>query len=257
MIELPEAATGVPTILAREVVTVEPSHSPTLATTPTELAAVTAALAQSLDLRRPTVDATVLAIAESAVGAIPGAEHCGVLLLHADGSPERRAATSEVPLAIGTLLDETGEGPCLVAANTQIAVHIEDTAIETRWSGYISVARSLGVGSVLCLPLTVNGNHFGSMSLYAEHPHVFGAEADVLGAMFAAHAAAAMSRANQERQFRDALDTRDVIGQAKGILMERHRVTADRAFAVLVELSQQTNTKLRVVAEHLVDPALG
>ncbi len=224
-------------------------------TTVSGLATVTAALVQTLDLRRPTVDATVLAIAEAAVHAIPGAEHCGVLLLHDDGSPECRAATSRVPVAIGSLIDETGEGPCLLAANTRATVCVADTATETRWMGYIGGARRLGVGSVLCLPLTVNTNHFGSMSLYSTRSHVFGDEAEVLGTMFAAHAAAAMSRANQQQQFRDALDTRDVIGQAKGILMERHRVTADQAFAVLVELSQQTNTKLRVVAEHLVDPA--
>ncbi len=240
-----------PAFVAREIVAVEPA-SRTLA----ELAAVSAAMLQSLDLRRPTVDATVLAIAESAVAAVPGAESCGVLLLNADGTPEPRAATNHVPVGIGTILDETGEGPCLLAAHARRTVHVEDTAKDTRWPGYLSGACRLGVGSVLCLPLTVNGNHFGSMSLYAERPHVFGAEAEVLGAMFAAHAAAAMSGANQERQFRGALDTRDVIGQAKGILMERHHVTADQAFGVLVELSQQTNTKLRVVAEHLVDPSL-
>lgn len=221
--------------------------------TTAELAAATVELVQSLNLRQPSVDATVLAIANSAVGAIPGAEHCGVLLLHADGTPQPRAATSAVPVAVGTLLDETGEGPCLLAASARTTVRVDDTATETRWPGYIFGARRLGIGSVLCLPLTVNGNHFGSMTLYAAHPYVFGDEANVLGAMFAAHAAAAMSRANQERQFRTALDSRDVIGQAKGILMERHHVTADEAFAVICDLSQQTNTKLRAVAEHIVD----
>lgn len=224
--------------------------------TPAELAAVTSALCQSLDLRQPTTDATVLAIAESAVEAVPGAEHGGVLLLHADGSPQRRAATSALPMAIGTLLDETGDGPCLLAAKARCTVRVEDAETETRWPDYISGARRLGVGSVLCLPLTVNGNHYGSMSLYSGRPRVFGAEAEVLGAMFAAHAAAAMSNSVQQRQFRSALDTRDVIGQAKGILMERHRLTAEQAFAVLVDISQQTNTKLRMVAEHLVDPTL-
>lgn len=251
MTELPEVAVEPSTVVVREIMTID------LANTPLgKLASVTATLVQSLDLRRPTVDDTVLAIAEAAVGAVPGAQHCGVLLLHDDGSPVGRAATSHVPTAIGTLIDETGEGPCLLSAHARRTVHVEDTAAETRWPEYIAGARRLGVGSVLCLPLTVDGNHFGSMSLYAERSHVFGAEADVLGAMFAAHAAAAMSRANQERQFRDALDTRDVIGQAKGILMERHHLSADQAFGVLVELSQQTNTKLRVVAEHLVDPSL-
>jgi GAF domain-containing protein len=218
------------------------------------LAAVTAALVHSLDLYQPTVDETVLAIAQAAVGAVPGAQHCGVLLLRDDGSAVRRAATSSLPVAIGTLIDETGEGPCLLSANARTTVRVEDTATETRWPSYIAGARRLGVGSVLCLPLTVNSNHFGSMSLYADRSHVFSEEAGVLGAMFAAHAAAAMSRANQERQLREALDTRDVIGQAKGILMERHHLNADEAFGVLVTLSQQTNTKLRVVAENLVTP---
>jgi GAF domain-containing protein len=218
------------------------------------LAAVTAALVGSLDLYRPTVDETVLAIAQAAVGAVPGAEHCGVLLLRDDGSAVRRAATGAVPVAIGTLIDETGEGPCLLAAHARTTVRVEDTATETRWPSYIDGARRLGVGSVLCLPLTVDGHHFGSMSLYADRSHVFSEEAAALGAMFAAHAAAAMSRANQERQLRAALDTRDVIGQAKGVLMERHDLNADEAFGVLVSLSQQTNTKLRVVAENLLTP---
>lgn len=251
MTELFDAAVTPSTIVVREVGPGDPASTPLAG-----FAAVTAALVHSLDLYRPTVDDTVLAIAQAAVAAVPGAEHCGVLLLHDDGSPVRRAATSHVPVAIGTLLDETGEGPCLMSAQARTTVQVEDTATETRWPGYIDGARRLGVGSVLCLPLTVDGNHYGSMSLYAERSHVFSAEAAVLGAMFAAHAATAMSRANQERQLRGALDTRDVIGQAKGILMERHHLSADEAFGVLVTLSQQTNTKLRVVAENLVDPTL-
>ena len=70
--------------------------------------------------------------------------------------------------------------------------------------------------------------------------------------MLATHAAITLIAANTQIQFESALASRDVIGQAKGILMERYKLDAGRAFALLVQLSQDTNTPLRLVAQQLI-----
>jgi AmiR/NasT family two-component response regulator len=60
-----------------------------------------------------------------------------------------------------------------------------------------------------------------------------------------------MAGAQRNEQLNRAMGTRDLIGQAKGILMERHKLTADQAFTLLVRASQATHTKLRDIAEQL------
>ena len=93
----------------------------------------------------------------------------------------------------------------------------------------------------------------GTLSLYAGDPSAFSDLDERITTMFATLAALALADALRAEQMRAAVIDRELIGQAKGILMERHRITADAAFALLAEASQHKNVKLTEVAAHLVE----
>ncbi len=114
-------------------------------------------------------------------------------------------------------------------------------------------AAELGVGSMLCYQLFIEGDQLGAMNLYARTRRAFDDDSEDVGRMLAAHAAVAVAGAEHEENLRTAVNSRDVIGQAKGILMERHKLTADQAFGVLARVSQEMNRKLVDVARELTD----
>jgi len=106
---------------------------------------------------------------------------------------------------------------------------------------------------MLAVQLYVHGDELGALNLVSTEAEAFGEESERIALLFAAHAAVAMAGARKEEDLTAAVSTRDLIGQAKGILMERHRLTADQAFALLVRASQRTNTKLTDIARNLAD----
>jgi hypothetical protein len=103
--------------------------------------------------------------------------------------------------------------------------------------------------------LYVEGFNYGALNLHSSQVSAFGEDAESIGSLFAAHAAIAFSSAREEQQIRAALTSRDVIGQAKGMLMERYQLGAQAAFALLSKLSQDTNTKLADLAHQVVADA--
>ncbi|WP_219415491.1 GAF and ANTAR domain-containing protein [Pseudonocardia nigra] len=104
---------------------------------------------------------------------------------------------------------------------------------------------------MLSFQLYVREEDLGALNLYNARAGGFDDESEHVGLLLAAHAGVALAGAQREQRLRTVVDTRDLIGQAKGILMERHKVDADQAFAMLVRASQNANRKLRDVAEHL------
>lgn len=126
-----------------------------------------------------------------------------------------------------------------------------DMRTEQRWPVFAKRAADLGVGSMLSIQLYVTGDNLGALNLYSEFAEAFNDESEHVGLLLAAHAAIAMAGAQQQEQLVQAIATRDLIGQAKGILMERHKITAEQAFTLLIRTSQLTNTKLRDIAEKL------
>jgi GAF domain-containing protein len=104
---------------------------------------------------------------------------------------------------------------------------------------------------MLCTPLSAGAVVYGSLSLVSRTAGAFNEDTASMADVFAAHAVIALAGARQRSQLRVAVASRDVIGQAKGVLMERYRLTPDAAFALLARVSQDTNTKLHDVAERL------
>jgi GAF domain-containing protein len=104
---------------------------------------------------------------------------------------------------------------------------------------------------MLCVPLWAGDEHLGTLSLYGDKPDCFDATAKQLADLYATHAALALAEARRTDQLKRAILSRDLIGQAKGILMERERLTADQAFDRLREVSQRLNRKITDVAQEL------
>ena len=105
---------------------------------------------------------------------------------------------------------------------------------------------------MLSLQLFVEGDDLGALNLYNSEPGAFDKESEHVGLLFASHAAVAYAGSQKKSGLVRAVETRQLIGQAQGILMERKKITADEAFALLVAASQSTNVKLREVADALV-----
>lgn len=190
-------------------------------------------------------------ITEAAAAIIPGTRDAAVVV--ADG-PDRlsaRAAHGDLPPRLLALQNETGQGPCLDAVQQTSPVLMAEVDQETRWPRFSGRAAALGVGSMLCTPLVVQGQVFGSLSLISTLAGAFGPESETLAAVFAAHAALALLGVRDVRNLAAMADSRDVIGQAKGILMERHKITSDTAFTLLTRASQRGNVKLRDICEQL------
>ena len=121
----------------------------------------------------------------------------------------------------------------------------------SHWQDKGKGAADKGVGSLLSFQLFVTGDNLGALNLYATQPHAFDEESESVGLVFASHASIALAGAQQEERLRTAIASRDLIGQAKGILMERFRITADQAFRVLVGASSRTNRRLADIAAEL------
>jgi hypothetical protein len=128
---------------------------------------------------------------------------------------------------------------------------VDDLATDPRWPVLGPRAAERGIGSMLCLQLFVHRDTLGALDLLAHAPSAFTDESEHVGLLLASHAAIAAADAHHFEHVNSALVNRDVIGQAKGILMERFKITSDQAFAVLAKVSQDTNRKVSAVAEEL------
>ena len=198
------------------------------------------------------VEDTLDAIVHAAVGTVPGAQHASISSIQRRREVRTRAATGELPSALDSAQYEAGQGPCLDTLYEQKTVRLSDLAGEPRWPEFTEWAGRLGVRSMLAVQLYVDGDDLGALNLLSEDSGAFDDESEHVALLFASHAAVAMAAAQQEEQLRQAVNTRDLIGQAKGILIERYKISGDRAFSLLVRLSQNENRKLHDVAEELV-----
>ena len=201
---------------------------------------------------------TLAQLVESAVATIEGCDFAGLFLLEG-GSITTPVHTDPIVEEIDSLQRRSGEGPCLDAIAHQLIVYADDLELDLRWPIFGPSSARKGVRSVLALPLTDDGAH-GALNLYARYPAAFGvvdrAKAVILSSLANLALAAAHSLEDNDRrsdQLHTALSTRELIGQAEGILMERERITADQAFDILRRASQHLNIKLREVAQSLVD----
>ncbi|MBJ7338844.1 MAG: GAF and ANTAR domain-containing protein [Mycolicibacterium sp.] len=210
-----------------------------------------AELARVIALRR--VEDVLADVTATAKELIPGVDVAGVLLVGKAGSFETLAQTDELMFKLDELQMRFGEGPCLEAALDEIVVRIDDFYDEPRFPKYASEVVKLGMRSALSFKLYTADRTAGALNLFGYEPSLWDSEAESIGMILAAHAAAAILASREGEQLQSALSTRDRIGQAKGIIMERFKIDDVRAFAMLRQLSQDTNTKLIDVAQRVID----
>jgi len=199
------------------------------------------------------VDEILDGVTATARDLMPGADAVGVLLIGRGGRFESLAATSELPHRLDELQMRYGEGPCVQAALDELIVRTDDFRAERRWPKYATAAVELGVRSGLSVKLYTAERTAGALNMFGFRPCAFTAEDERTGAVLAAHAAAAILASQHGEQLQSALTSRDRIGQAKGIIMERYGVDEVRAFEMLRRLSQDGNAKLTDIAQRVID----
>jgi GAF domain-containing protein len=208
----------------------------------------------SREINQPIdLDTTLQAIVESAQRSMPGIDHVGISVAHRNGTIETRAATSDLVWQLDDLQYGLDEGPCVHAIEAEPVVKVEHARHEQRWPRYMPSACELGLRSQLGLALYNDATTLGGLNMYSTSSDTIDPEVEDLAELFAAHAAVALGRAQREDQLRTALTSRQLIGQAVGIVMERYGMDETRAFDYLARVSSHSNVKLRDVAQEVVD----
>jgi GAF domain-containing protein len=201
------------------------------------------------------VDETIDAVVQFALQAL-SCTYAGVALYTRGSRAEIAAVTDPVVADVYELQITTESGPLVTALNDRTPILIRDTTTDDRWPEWAAKVSALGVRSVLDVPLATGDatrQTVGVLGLYSPVPDAFTEDDEAIAHILARHASVAVASARHEESMAQAVDARKLVGQAMGILMERFDVDADRAFAILKRYSQDTNTKLRDVAQHLID----
>jgi GAF domain-containing protein len=217
-----------------------------------DLAQRMAELARSAAAPR-SVDEVLADVTATAKELIPGVDTAGVLLVAAGGKFESLAGTSDLPHQLDELQMKYNEGPCVEAALDELIVRTDDFRTEHRWPKYSPAIVEIGVLSGLSFKLYTSSRTAGALNLFAFKPNAFDAADETVGVVLAAHAAAAILASRQGEQLESAVSTRDRIGQAKGIIMERYGVDDVQAFDMLRRLSQDSNTRLIDIAQRVIE----
>lgn len=205
------------------------------------------------------VTAVLDTVTAHAVELIDAVDFADVLLVD-EGRYRSMAPTAELATTLDSIQLDLQEGPCLSAAVEDTVIISSDLTSEQRWPRFAARAAQTGVQSMMSFhlytyPAKVPGGAGGrgALNLFSHNRYEFTVEEQAVGAMLATHAATALIAADRQTQFESALASRDLIGQAKGILMERFNIDAVRAFGLMTEYSQNANTPVRVVAQLIVD----
>ena len=190
----------------------------------------------------------------NAVTLIDGVDFADIMIIVDEGRAKSVSATAHPLLAdLDDVQMTLQQGPCLKAAVSGAMIRCTDLRDDDRWPGYAAAAVAAGVHSMLSYQLATAPHGVGALNLFGLEPRVADPAAEAIGALLATLATVAIMTAHRETQFETALANRDVIGQAKGILMNHFKVDATRAFDMLRSISQSDNTPLRLVARQIVE----
>jgi GAF domain-containing protein len=202
-----------------------------------------------------TYEETLDAIVHATRTSLPEFGHVSISLRRRDGAFETAAGTDQLVWELDGVQYDLGEGPCVEAVEHEPVVVVR-LHHEQRWPEYVAAAAARGVRSQVAVRLFSSNRHIAGLNLYStEHDEVD--QASVATArLFATHAAIILGHAQQEDQLNHALESRKLIGQAIGILMERYQIDADRAFQFLMRASSTSNIKLRDVADEVVTSSI-
>lgn len=236
---------------------------PLIDTMPASTPELTAVLAQmgAVVLSAETIDTTIELVTTLVARTIPGTSGAGVTLVDARGKRSTAASDPLVEQA-DALQYQFDSGPCLTAWRDQVRIRVDDTDSETRWPQWTAAVAGLHVWAVLSVPLLTVGAAIGAIKVYSAQPNVYDPRAEQLLELFARQAAILLANTQTlsdarrlSAELTQALNNRDIIGQAKGVLIARGAADDRAAFQMLAAASQRTNTKVHEVARQLVASA--
>jgi PAS domain S-box-containing protein len=182
---------------------------------------------------------------------IPHAKQASVTIANKGGKPRTAASTGDLASSCDQAQIDLGEGPIADVIADHRQRRADDIRDDPRWPRLAARASQLGMRSLLVCELPVLRSGAGTLNLYSDEPHAFTALAELVAPVFAARASIALMHADQVFNLRRAVATRQQIGQAVGILMERHKIDEDTAFERLVTASQQAHVKIRDIAARI------
>jgi GAF domain-containing protein len=198
-------------------------------------------------------------VTELACAAIPGCDIASVTTMN-DEMFETIAYTHQDALEIDQAQYAVDRGPCLYAFRRREVVSVPSIREGTSYENFRSAALEHGVESSFSLPMATGGVRVGALNLYSRRDHAFNSVPPAAAALFAKQATAAIWATRTQASTRGviahleaALETRELIGMAKGVIMANEKVTSDEAFGLLVTASQHRNVKLRDVAHEVVE----
>jgi hypothetical protein len=203
------------------------------------------------------LEKTLSQIVASAVATIPGVD-AGSLSMTDRGRIDTRHPTSELIGKLDHTQSELGEGPCITAIEDPpesgiILAQDLAGADADRWPNFAPHAVEAGYRALLSTHLATDGSLRAALNLYSATPNAFDDHSRTLAGLFGVQAGLLLYGAREAHHLRRAVDNRDLIGRAKGILSERFDVDDDAAFQMLVKSSQDTNLKLTAVAQWLTE----
>lgn len=198
------------------------------------------------------LDHTLARITAAAVELLPEVDYASMTILHADGRVDTVAPTDELLRTVDAAQYALREGPCYDAAAESVHVISPYLDSDPRFPRYAATAVAAGIEAQAGLRLYAAAKSRGALNLYARRPGAF-SDLGALGQLFQHQAAMAIEYAREIHNLQEAVRTRGLIGSAVGIVMERYQLTDDRAFAFLTRLSQDGNTKLRVIAQQIIE----
>jgi GAF domain-containing protein len=205
-----------------------------------------------------SLESVLQTVTALATRVLPGEPVTSVTIV-ADDRPRTVAANGDLALRLDEVQYRLGSGPCLTAATTGRPAEVVDTRRAAEWPEFVAEAAATGCRSVLSFPLPVRERVAGALNVYNREFTVADVRTRELVSRFADYAVVPVSNmylyetaVERAEHLAAALDSRAVIDQAKGILMERIKLTPDQAFQLLTRVSMETNTKVRDIAERFV-----
>jgi GAF domain-containing protein len=205
-----------------------------------------------------TLGDTLQKVSDLACAAVTSADMVGITML-VEGRARTAVFTDEATTEIDAAQYETGIGPCLDAFRYQQVFRIADMDKDQYWPPFSEAAAAHGIESSLSVPLSARHEGVGALNFYARSRAAFSEDDVHLALQFASQAAIVLANSQAYwdahqlgEDMAQAMNSRAVIEQAKGILMAAQRCTADEAFQILIRASQRENRKLREVAEEIV-----
>lgn len=207
-------------------------------------------------LAEPDVQRTLDRMCMLLLDTVEGCDHA-VVTVATNNHLESPAASDVVGPAVDAIQPEVDEGPCLEAIREHHTVVTADLTTETRWPRFSRRAvETTGVRSMMAFRMFLDADTLGSLNLYSRQPGAFSEESLAVGTIFAAHASVALRAARTREdlaRLRDVVETRELVGQAKGILMGRQGISSQAAMDILCRGAERLKIELRELARRIIE----